>query len=273
MDAQTIIKQYVEAEHTAIYDTLYYYAPISTFLNGILKNEELVLWAGHIDYMEDRMEFEKGMSIIRSITEMDEAYSLNIEKGIKNRFPFQISLSRARDCYPMWKIYGHGELAVMLILDGQLIQSSYKHVSPCIYEDSEEYNVICNYLLGRSWLDAEKGETTIEQISDFLFQFPYLAKDKHYSYEQEVRIFRKIRRNDDKLKYKVSGNLVKPFKELHFAKEILKGIMIGPCSDEEFELNKKAITLKLLENGFTHLHYSNPFQEDDVTRSDILIRK
>lgn len=97
MDAQTIIKQYVEAEHTAIYDTLYYYAPISTFLNGILKNEELVLWAGHIDYMEDRMEFEKGMSIIRSITEMDEAYSLNIEKGIKNRFPFQISLSRARD--------------------------------------------------------------------------------------------------------------------------------------------------------------------------------
>ena len=273
MDAQMIMNQYVDSEHAVTYDTLYYYAPISTFLNGIIQDEDLVLWAGHIDYMEDRMEFKKGMSIIRSITEMDEAYSRNIEKGIKNRFPFQLSLSRARDCYPMWKIYGHGELAVMLILDGLLIQSLYKYVSPCIYEDSEEYNAICKYLIGGSWLDAEKGRPKTELISDFLLQFPYLAKDKHYRYEQEVRIFREIRKDDDKLKYKVSGNLVKPFKEIHFDKEILKGVMIGPCSDEEFELNKKAITLKLLENGFAHFHYSSPFQEDDVTRSDILIRK
>lgn len=271
MGIHDIIDKYTDPKCTASFDTLYYYAPISTFLNGILLDGKISLWAGHVDYMEDKMEFEKGMSIIRSISEMDQAYTLTIEKSIKNRFPFQLSLSRAKDCYPMWKVYGHGELAVMLILDGKLIRNDYPHIAPCIYEDSEEYCTLRSYIIGKDWLNA-KGQPKTNRIEFFIAQFPFLAKDKHYSYEQEVRIFREVK-NDDKLNYKVSGNLVKPFKSLEFSKEVLKGVMVSPCSDEEFNLNKKAITLKLIEKGFTNLHYANPFYEDSIVQSEILIRQ
>lgn len=218
------------------------------------------------------MEFQKGMEIIRSITEMDQAYALTIEHGVKNRFPFQLSLSRARDCYPMWKIYGHGELAVMLMLNYSLMKKEFEFISDCIYEDTEEYETIKRFIEGREWLN-QKGQPKTNQIEYFLLQFPYLAKDRHYAYEQEVRIFRGVRKNDDKLNYKISGNMVVPYKDFIFPKETLKGIMISPCTDEEFQLNKKAISLKLMEKGFSHLHFSNPLFPDDIVKSEILIRK
>lgn len=267
-----IIDKYTNLSAGVSYDTLYYYMPVSTFLNSVIKNGKITLWAGHIDYMEDRLEFEKGMGIIRSITEMDQAYALTIEHSIKNRFPFQLSFSRAKDCYPMWKIYGHGELAVMLMLDYGLMKKEFEFISECIYEDSEEYETIKSFIEGREWLNR-KGQPKNNQVESFLLQFPYLAKDKHYAYEQEVRIFRGVRKNDDKLNYKISGNIVVPYKNFVFPKETLKGVMISPCTDEEFQLNKTTISLKLIEYGFTHLHYSNPLFEDSIVKSEILIRR
>lgn len=272
MNIQQIIDKYTNSTGGTSFDTLYYYMPVSTFLSGVIKNDNITLWAGHVDYMEDQMEFQKGMEAIRSIKEMDQAYALTIENGIKNRFPFQLSLSRAKDCYPMWKVYGHGELAVMLMLDYEILKKSFGFISECIYEGTEEYNTITQFLEGRGWLN-QKGQPKTNQIENFLLQFPYLAKDKHYAYEQEVRIFRGVRKDDDKLNYKISGNLVIPFKDFIFPREVLKGIMISPCTEEEFQLNKKTISLKLREHNFTHLHLGNPLYPDDIVKSEILIRK
>ncbi len=251
-------------------DTLYYYLPASTFLNCVIKNGDITLWGGHVDYMQDQMEFQKGMSIIRSITEMDRAYSLTIEKGFKNRFPFQLSLSCAKDSYPMWKIYGHDELAVMLMLDYKLIKNKFEFISECIYEGTEEYESIVSFIEGRQWLENRRPKTN--QIENFLLQFPYLAKSRHYEYEREVRIFREVRRNDEKLNYRISGNKIIPFKDFVFPKETLKSIMISPCSDEEFQLTKQSLGWKLNEQGFSHLHLGNPFFPDDIVKSDILVR-
>lgn len=272
MDINTIIDKYTNPAAASTYDTLYYYMPALTFLNSVIKNGDITLWAGHVDYMEDQMEFQKGMGIIRSITEMDQAYALTIEHGVKNRFPFQLSLSRAKDCYPMWKIYGHGELAVMLMLDYSLMKKEFDYISECIYEGTDEYETIKSFIEGREWLN-QNGQPKTNQIENFLLQFPYLAKDRHYAYEQEVRIFRGVRNNDDKLNYKVSGNMVTPYKDFVFPKETLKGIMISPCTDEEFQLNKTAISLNLLEQGFSHLHFKSPVFPDSIVKSNILIRK
>ena len=272
MDINQIIEKYNGTRESTSYDILYYYVRASTFLKDIIKNGDITLWAGHVDYMEDRMEFEKGMAIIRSVTELDRAYSLTIENTIKNRFPFQLSLSRARDCYPMWKIYGHGELAVMLMLDYHVIKEQYPFISECIYEGTDEYVTITSFIQGKEWI-TPNGRPKTNEIEKFLAQFPYLAKDRHYAYEQEVRIFRGVRKNDDRLNYMITGNIVKPFKDLVLPKEALKGVMISPCSDEEFLLNKRAIAEKLIERGFTHLHFSNPLQEDSILKSEILVRR
>ena len=272
MSIEDIITKYVKPAQRDQFGLLYYYAPISTFLNGIVQDKALALWAGHVDYMEDRMEFEKGMSLIRSIDRMDAAYTKTIEISVKRRFPFQLSLSRARDCYPMWKIYGHGELSVMLILDSRVIWDKYKSISECIYEGSDEYDFIRDFIQGEEWLDS-KGRPKTEDIATLLLQFPYLAKDRHYAYEQEVRIFREVRETGDKLKYKASGNIVKPFKELTFHTKALSGVMVGPCSDEEFQLTKQAILLCLVEHGFEHMQFSDSNDNERIIRSDILVRQ
>ena len=73
MNISQIIDKYTNLSAGVSYDTLYYYMPVSTFLNSVIKNGNITLWAGHVDYMEDWLEFQKGMRIIRSITEMDQA--------------------------------------------------------------------------------------------------------------------------------------------------------------------------------------------------------
>lgn len=271
MDIQNIIDKYTNMLKCVSQDTLYYYLPASTFLNSVIKNGDITLWGGHVDYMQDQLEFQKGMSIIRSISEMDNAYPLTIENGIKNRYPFQLSLSRAKDSYPMWKIYGHGELAVMLMLDFELMKNEFEFISDCIYEGSEEYESIITLLKDRQWLD-KKGIPKSDQMGNFLLQFPYLAKDRHYEYEREVRIFRGIRSNDEKLNYRISGNKVIPYKDFVFPKKTLKSVMIGPCSDEEFQLTKQSLGWKLKEHGFSHLHLGNPLFPDDIVKSEILVR-
>lgn len=272
MSIEELITKYVKPAERDQYGILYYYAPVSTFLNGIIQNNALALWAGHVDYMEDRMEFEKGMSLIRSINRMDKAYAKTIEISVKKRFPFQLSLSRARDCYPMWKIYGHGEPAVMLMLDSRVIWDGYKNISECIYEGSDEYNIFHDYILSEEWIDS-KGRPKTEDIATLLFQFPYLAKDSHYAYEQEVRIFREVRKSDDKLKYMPSGNIVKPFKELTFHPKALNGVMVGPCSEEDFQLTKQAILLCLVEHGFEHMQFLECNGKERILKSDILVRQ
>lgn len=271
MNIQSILDKYVNMLNCVSQDVLYYYLPASTFLNCVIKNDDITLWGGHVDYMQDQLEFLKGMSIIRSITEMDKAYSRTIEESIKNRYPFQLSLSCAKDSYPMWKIYGHGELAVMLMLDFELMKNKFEFISECIYEGTEEYESIVTFLEGRQWLD-KKGRPLSDQIETILLQFPYLAKDRHYEYEREVRIFREIRRNDEKLNYRILGNKVMPFKDFVFPKETLKSVMIGPCSDEEFQLTKQSLGWKLKEHGFSHLHLGNPLFPDDIVKSEILVR-
>ena len=165
----------------------------------------------------------------------------------------------------MWKIYGHGELAVMLMLDYKLIKEVCPCIFDCIYEDSDEYMAITKYLKEGERLDTS-GNPKRADLERFLAQFPYLAKDKHYAYEQEIRVFHKISKKGEKLNYRSTGKYVKPFKSLVFPKEVLKGIMIGPGSDEEFDLNKQAITWRLEEQGFDHL-------ADSIVKSDILIRQ
>ncbi len=269
MNIPDVIKNCTDPNFSLNCESLYYYTTMNTFINNIIKKDEFVLWAGHVDYMKDKMEFEIGMKIIRKLYnnhKIDKAYPLTIENGIKESFPFQLSFSRAFDCYPMWKIYGHDELAVMLELDYKQIKKAYNFVMKCIYKDSKDYKAVMKFLRGNTWFNNK------EEIWHFSQIFPFLVKDKHYSYEKEVRIFWQSRKNNGEFKYSVVGNLVKPFKELHFSKDTLKGIVVGPCSKEQFELNLEALSRKLSECGFINPNDPDSFNRNNITQSTILIR-
>lgn len=110
--------------------------------------------------MEDKQEFEKGLSIVKSIDALDPAVALNIGSA-KNRFPYQISLSMAKDCYPMWHIYGKGMLSVMLIIDAKLLKSNlkdrYARLGECIYEGSEEGRLAEQFVEDLTNVDKHSG--------------------------------------------------------------------------------------------------------------------
>lgn len=53
MDIKQIVDKYTNPSPAIADDTLYYYMPASTFLDSVIKNGNITLWAGHVDYMED----------------------------------------------------------------------------------------------------------------------------------------------------------------------------------------------------------------------------
>lgn len=59
MTKDEFVDRILEAKVLSEIDELYYYTTLDTFVNGIIRKGEFVLWAGHVDYMEDKQEFEK----------------------------------------------------------------------------------------------------------------------------------------------------------------------------------------------------------------------
>lgn len=268
------VDRILEAKVLSEIDELYYYTTLDTFVNGIIRKGEFVLWAGHVDYMEDRQEFEKGLSIVKSIDVLDSAVALNIGSA-KNRFPYQLSLSMAKDCYPMWHIYGKGMLSVMIILDAELLKSNlkdrYARLGECIYEGTEEGRLAEQFVEDLTNIDKHSGLPNNHKYYEFISLFPYLYKDSQYNYEREVRIFNSVMDDDaEHMRFKRVGNVVKPFKEMSFRPEVLKGIMLAPCSEEVYRMNAVSLNMMLRINGFNHVHLVYPDDILQMSRNCIL---
>ena len=233
-----------------------------------------MLWAGHVGYMEDKLEFEKGLNIVKSIDVLDPAVALNIGSA-KNRFPYQLSLSMAKDCYPMWHIYGKGMLSVMLILDAELLKSNlkdrYARLGECIYEGTEEGRLAQQFIDDLTNVDKHSRLPSNHKYDEFISLFPYLYKDSQYNYEREVRIFNSVMDDGaEHMRFKRVGNVVKPFKEMSFRPEVLKGIMLAPCSEEVYRMNAVSLNMMLRINGFNHVHLVYPDDILQMSRNCIL---
>ncbi len=263
---------------------LYYYTTLDTFINGIIHCNELILWAGHIDYMEDKEEFEKGWSIIKSLKTMDRSVALTLN-SIKTCYPYQLSLSLARDSYPMWQIYGSNQPAVMLILDYNLmlgwLNEQFAKLGKCIYEGTKEAELAIAYISDESKIDPQMHLPNNKDYEEFINLFPFLYKGSPYQYEKEIRLFNTVNKEtkSSKLKFKRIGNIVKPFKELHFPPQVLKGIMLSPCPDELYKTNAQSLKMLLHHNGFNHIKYATPNKlylingKCNILKSEIPIRE
>ena len=268
------VDRFLEAKVISEIEELYYYTTLDTFINGIIRKGEFALWAGHVDYMEDKQEFEKGLSIVKSIDVLDPAVALNIGSA-KNIFPYQLSLSMAKDCYPMWHIYGKGMLSVMLIIDAKLLKSNlkdrYARLGECIYEGTEEGRLAEQFVEDLTNVDMHSRLPNNHKYNEFISLFPYLYKDSQYNCEKEVRIFNSVRDDDaEYMRFKRVGNVVKPFKEMNFSSEVLKGIMLGPCSEDVYRMNAESLNMMLRINGFDHVRLVYPDDILQMSRNCIL---
>jgi len=250
---------------------LYYYLSFKTFTK-VVRDGEFVIWASHIDQMEDLLEFQKGLSIIQEI-KIDAAYYKTIQYGIKQRFPFQLSLSRHKDHYPMWKIYGGNLDGVMLTIDYHALRKAGYNIGECLYSNSPEYKMAVGHLLNpkniKEVLDDSGHLLKVpcdSEFGEFLGAFPYIAKDAHYDYEEEVRIFKELlprELNDDILNIESENGARKKYKQLHFSEDIVKCVTIAPCVESGEKCRIEEVS-KLLA--------AHHLRKVSIDKSEILIR-
>lgn len=252
-------------------EEIYYYVSSEIFVNGIIRPNELALWAGHVDYMEDQMEFKKGMKVLKAV-DIDQSYVKTTESN-KNRFPYQLSFSKNKDSVPLWKIYGGGFSSVMLILDAKKLweflnkTAKYSIITECIYDGTKEADWAIEFLNDKRNLDERRLPKNKKYV-DFFEVFPHIFKDSHYMYEQEVRLFYELQdrdSNSEHYKYKLIDGVLKKFKEMHFDKDVLKALMVGPCVDKVYEVNRDSLYAILRANGFNHI------RKDEILKSSIIV--
>lgn len=63
---------------------------------------------------------------------------------------------------------------------------------------------------------------------------------------------------------------MKPFKEMNFSSEVLKGIMLGPCSEDVYRMNAESLNMMLRINGFDHVRLVYPDDILQMSRNCIL---
>lgn len=168
----------------------------------------------------------------------------------------------------MWRIYGKGMLSVMLILDAKLLMSNlndrYARLGECIYEGTEEGRLAEQFVEDLTNVDKNSGLPSNRKYNEFISLFPYLYKDSQYNYEKEVRVFNSVRDDDaEHMRFKRVGNVVKPFKEMSFRPEVLKGIMLAPCSEDVYRMNAVSLNMMLRINGFNHVRF---VPQDDILK-------
>ena len=238
---------------------LYYYTDFDTFVNKIVevgnnKSKRLSLLAGHCEYMNDKAEFQLGYELLCNNDNIQESTKHTINQR-KDSTPFIIAFSLAKDSLPMWNLYGNRAGGVMLAFDFTYLDRTYKgNIKSCIYNDSDAYKILLDFLLNtKKYESKDSSPKDISIFNDAVTLFPFLVKNKAFSYEQEVRIFN-IPWPEDKSEPQIfirRHNLLCPYTKIFFPPEALREIWLSPR--EDFALTQQSMRWFLQQHDLNHV--------------------
>ena len=252
---QYISKTFFRLDDLVKHDELYYYTDISTLLTGILRTDEICLWASRWSYLNDTQEVLNGIEEIKSWNAPNYLTDGLLQL---NDLGHVISLSMAKDSLPMWNMYGDRGKGVMIAFDTmELLMRFDDRIQPCLYSDSE-YEIavkekLMNPIEDAFWLSLTDDQKRYVLIILSMY-FVNLRKDYHYDYEKEVRIFgigNQYYDKGKKINYRFRKDKIIPYVEEKIPKSALKGIYFGPLA--EYELSKKALIEFLEKNNYQNV--------------------
>lgn len=241
---------------------VYHYTRLDA-LKSIL-GQTICLWATRYDKLNDPSEqiwAEK--YIIESIKKLPE-FKYDSSKQIINwqrKDGYILSLSKYGDDRNMWRLYCDDGKGVCLILDKDILQSSCRQQMEKNYADFYCLLEEVEYVSSEKVADAvakckEKGCFNIgnEEIASRMMRIVPFIKNEDFRVENEVRcaILRECNKiiipydkekkgpgkpifseNKNNIKYRMRGNDLVPYLEIHLPIEALKGITIGYEVDED----------------------------------------
>ena len=263
---------------------IYHYTTIDGFMGIFSKctkeNPNVTMRATHSMYLNDPSEYKLGREICKKIlleveAELEIPEHKRLSKAIYSPervqhrefadyifstipdtldwgMPYLFSLSKNKDCLPMWTTYaknGQG-LALGFDMDKLRIEHTNLKIENCCYDVVTDTNFMIrrNKIKERCRSLYENRKDDEDNENDVLIEFKYgmwysifrdeLLYIKHhgYDYEREVRcVAVKDKRNDseDVILFRNSSNMIIPYVERHIDVNCLKRIVIGPCADKE----------------------------------------
>lgn len=221
------------------------------------NQNEICLWATHIDYLNDKTEGKIGRQVIKKLTENNPDIEL---KELINDV-YIISFSDAEDSLPMWSMYGANGSGIMLKFDFinsdftkyNMTKCTYKDIDDVVAENQKFINLLKRpaVRIGSNGHDGTLPDSQQAFVKDWAISSISAStvvapKDKSFHHEDERRLFTCT--TPDKIKYRVRNNLLIPYIEEFFPKKVLKEIWIGPTND--VNRIRKSIDLLLKTRGF-----------------------
>ncbi len=264
---------------------IYHYTTLDAVLGGLIRSnpdsgKEICLWASNTLYLNDTSETQIGFKELSEIRKYSNEQLLDsrIDEVLGNIF--SLSFSTQDDFLPMWGIYGKNGQGLMLKFDSNYFVAPEHSILNCIYEGSESHLQIKANMKNTHKINGGRPNTltkvnprlvstasitlysniksvlsdsrSISTTSEYLL-LPFILKDKSFSFENEMRIC-VIEEDKSKVSYRSGNNLTIPYIKLHFPKEALTEIIIGPTND--FERSKFSLKMFLDSRGFNHVKIS-----------------
>lgn len=234
---------------------IYHYTSLQALLSGIAtydseSHQPIVrLMASDTEYLNDPKEIKYGKDTVSGIYEKLGLPSLKRAFHSKEHF-YLTSLSKNKDSIPMWSQYAQGGMGVSIGFKVDSIPDNYQLI-PCLYGPEE----------AKAFVEAsiqnfhEKCPDESGEYADVFMRYVgsiaiWATKNKSFSYEREARVVT-FRGLAGKTMFRLSNNLIVPFKLMTYPPESLERIVVGPCADPY--RTKRSVKYYLEEIGLGHV--------------------
>jgi len=237
---------------------LYHYTSVETLLKIIenIDDGKICLRATHAKFFNDPHEYELAISLLKSSL-IDYEKKKSIKNGYGKKFnsklfarlgqmfgnPFILSFSENQDDLTMWRSYGSDGKGIAIGFDKEmLVEYSNLETSintkliKCQYDKSKIINGLTKYW--EYYYDKiDLKEKNKIGLNDFNFpvdltNFSFSFKRNEYYPEKEWRLC-KSDWDTRNIKFRESDGLIIPYINYLLPKEIIKKIIIGPCSNKQ----------------------------------------
>lgn len=231
----------IEAEKIG---TWYHYTTVEALLS-MVQGDQIILWASHNEYVNDKLEIKAGAKFVSQyMEEIDKSIKSDESwKELLEREEYIACFSRAKDCIPMWNTNAHDGNGLAIGFDPYEIENAVSVIySDSVEELSDWKSKLKEILVGK------RQNKNLARFLLLISYMPLLYKDKSFSYEQEVRL---VASSDAKVKFRSKNGMILPYKEIVLPTKCVKEIIIGPTAN--FEKQKKGLEMFLSVNGIKNV--------------------
>lgn len=247
---------------------LYHYTDVGA-LASMCQEDGICLRMTNTNCLNDKEELIIGYDLLHHIYPENR---LENKDGSELHSEYVVSLSKAKDCLPMWTTYGNNGNGVAIgFNEERLTKWLEEHAFPhdyCIYDKS----------LFRSKLDEEippyywDKDKQLGPLAKIYAQVSHdslvclLLKNPAFCYEEEFRIAKYVDprypSKNQNIKFRDRNGILVPFIELKLPYNLLECVMLGPTNN--YSTNQVTVDLLLKCKGVGNVkvkHSSIPYRE------------